>query len=85
MMTPLSRCQLCGSTPTIACDENIVPGMMSWAIHCSDPENCYNDTHWQSSFDAAVRIWQTEQPCVGIRGGQGSPDDDDAARAGDGT
>ena len=75
-MTPLLRCQACGAPPRIAFSTEITPGAAFWAIHCSNPEDCYNDTHWQSSFQSAVQIWMTEQPCCGVRGGQGSPNDD---------
>ena len=72
----LVRCQLCGQQPTIAYSDEIAPGTLFWAIHCSDPDNCYNDTHWQMSFSAAAEIWRHEQPCVSSRGGRGNADDD---------
>ncbi len=71
----LPRCRKCEAAPKIVRDNNIVPGQTFWAIHCSNFENCYNDTHWQQSFSAAAAIWR-RNPCHHERGGQGDPADD---------
>jgi hypothetical protein len=70
----LPDCRRCGAKPQIARDDTIASGSVSWAIHCSN-EDCYNDTHWQNSMMAAMRIWQ-RNPCHYERGGQGSATDD---------
>lgn len=72
----LPPCRKCDATPRIARDDTIVPGSVSWAIHCSNAD-CYNDTHWQNSFKAASEIW-LRNPCHYERGGQGDAADDKA-------
>jgi hypothetical protein len=79
MNYPLPRCKLCGGLPHLWCSGKIVPGESVWAVNCQNSE-CYNDTHWQMSASAAEDIWRHQQPCVGIRGGQGVADDDKKGR-----
>jgi len=71
------ECKKCGSKAERVSDPELIPGELSVAIRCSNWEECYNDTHWQSSWHAATKIWNANPVDCNIRGGQGNPKDDD--------